>query len=74
MKSIMDQFNEEERVEILELARVAINTESVRGVREFVAEQVDLSDEYLDELLEKINNATGGTYDDCIDRSSCPFS
>ena len=54
---IMDNFNETEQSEILELARVAL---ADADVFDQVAAALDLSDEYLMQLCEKIQEHSSG--------------
>lgn len=49
---IMDRFTEEERVEILEIARLGLGM-----VFNEIADEMDLSDDYLTELREKMYEA-----------------
>jgi hypothetical protein len=40
-----------EQSEIIEIARIALNN---RGIRDFILDKVDLTDDYADELLDVI--------------------
>ena len=54
---IMDNFNETEQSEILELARVALSDSTTFDM---VADALDLSDDYMMKLCEKIQEHSGG--------------
>jgi hypothetical protein len=54
---IMDKFTSEEQVEILEIARVAL---ADAGIADAIGDALDLSDEYLIQLREKIHENTEG--------------
>jgi len=53
----MKKFNKIEQSEILEIARVAL---ADADICEMVAESLDLSDDYIQELLEKIQEHSNG--------------
>ena len=57
VEKIMDAFTGDEKVVILELARVSLADSEIYDK---VADETDLSDEYLKKLQEKIETVTNG--------------
>ena len=63
MSKLTDNFNEEEMSTIIELARVALSNSNTYS---FFANELDLRQKWLDDLLEKIDKFSDGSADDIM--------